>query len=72
MVEFSQLGGGPVPAMPGFHVRRSQAGRSLAVVDMALHPLATLEARGLQVHSQTVLPLEEIFLAITSTRKEAA
>ena len=50
----------------------SKAGRSLAVVDMAMHPVATLEARGLQLHSQTVLPLEEIFLAITSTRKEAA
>ncbi|MES2468054.1 MAG: ABC transporter ATP-binding protein [Verrucomicrobiota bacterium] len=72
MVEFSQSGGGPVPAMPGFHVRRTQAGRSLAVVDMAMHPVATLEARGLQLHSQTELPLEEIFLAITSTRKEAA
>ena len=72
MVEFSLPVGGPLPEMPGFHVRRSHAGRTLAVVDLELHPTPTLEARGLSVHSQTELPLEEIFLAMTSTRKEAA
>jgi ABC-2 type transport system ATP-binding protein len=72
MVEYSQAADGVLPAMPGFHIRRRQAGRSLAVVDLEMHPPATLEARGLILHSQTELALEEIFLAMTSTRKEAA
>ena len=72
MVEFSQGAGGALPDMPGFHVQRSRAGRTLAVVDVEMHPPTTLEAGGLILHSQTELPLEEIFLAITSTRKEAA
>ena len=72
MVEFSLPVGGVVPDMAGFHVRRSHAGRTQAVVDLKMHPPSTLEARGLTLHSQTELPLEEIFLAMTSTRKEAA
>jgi ABC-2 type transport system ATP-binding protein len=72
MVEYTQPPGGSLPVMPGFHVRRSQAGRSLAVVDLLMHPPASLEARGLNLHSQTELPLEDIFLAITSKQKEAA
>ena len=72
MLEYSLPAGSTLPAMSGFHVRRSQAGRTLAVVDMELHPVGTLEARGICVHSQTELPLEEIFLAITSQKKEAA
>lgn len=72
MVEFSRSGGGSLTEMPGFYVRRAVADRTLAVVDLQMHPLTTLEARGLTVHSQTELPLEEIFLAMTSNRKEAA
>ncbi|MFN0126587.1 MAG: ABC transporter ATP-binding protein [Verrucomicrobiales bacterium] len=72
MLEYSLSAGGMLPAMSGFHVRRIQAGRTLAVVDLEMHPVGTLEARGVCVHSQTELPLEEIFLAITSQKKEAA
>lgn len=72
MVEFSLLPGGVMPEMPGFHLRRSEAGLAQAVVDLAMHPPATLEARGCRLASQTELPLEEIFLAMTSNRKEAA
>jgi ABC-2 type transport system ATP-binding protein len=72
MVEFTQAGNGPPPDLLGFHVRQKRADRTLAVVDLEMHPLPTLEARGLTVHSQTELPLEEIFLAMTSTRKEVA
>ncbi len=72
MVEYS-LGDAPaVPAMSGFHLRRQEAGRWLAVVDMELHPAPTLEARGLRIHSQTELSLEEVFLAVTAQGKEAA
>lgn len=72
MVEFSLEAGSVVPAMSGFHIRRPEASRALAVVNMEMHPPPTLEARGLRLHSQTELSLEEIFLAITSKQKEAA
>ena len=75
MVEYSMPGGGTVPEMTGFHLRRSEAGRSLAVVDMEMHPVPVLEARGLCLHSKTELSLEEIFLALTkqpALAKEAA
>ena len=72
MVEYSVPEGKVMPDLPGFHMRRSQDGRALAVVDLEIHPPPTLEARGLILHSQTELALEEIFLAITSNRKEAA
>jgi hypothetical protein len=42
------------------------------VVDLAMHPITTLQARGLTIHSLTELPLEEIFIAMTSTRKETS
>lgn len=72
MVEYSLTDGAAISVLSGFHVRRCEAGRWLAVVDMEMHPAPTLEARGLCIHSQTELPLEEIFLAMTSKRKEAA
>ena len=72
LVEFSRTGPGTLPAMPGFYLRRENAGRSLAVVDLEMHPPPTLEARSLLVHSQTELSLEELFLAMTSKKKEDA
>ena len=72
MIEYTVAGPGVLPSMSGFHIQRQEAGRSLAVVDLEMHPPPTLEARGLRLHSQTELSLEEIFLAITSKKKEAA
>jgi ABC-2 type transport system ATP-binding protein len=72
MVEYSVPGGVELPMLSGFYVRKKQADRWLAVVDIAMHPTPTLEARGLRVHSETALPLEEIFIAMTSRRKEFA
>ena len=72
LLEYSLSEGTVLPTLPGFYPRQTTSGWSQAVVDLALHPPATLVARGLQVHSETALPLEEIFLAMTSQRKEAA
>lgn len=72
MVEYCLNDNATMPEMSGFYVRRGEAGRWQAVVDMQKHPLATLEARGLKLHSQMELSLEEIFLAITTNQKEAA
>jgi len=72
MVEYSHAVPGAMPVMSGFYVRRQEPGRSLAVVDMEMHPSPSLEARGLCLHSQMELSLEEIFLAMTSKQKEAA
>jgi ABC-2 type transport system ATP-binding protein len=71
IVEYSLTGKAP-PEMPGFYPRRSGAGRCLAVVDTTLHPATSLAARGLDLHSQIDVSLEEIFLAMTSKQKEAA
>lgn len=60
----------PVPEMPGFVPRKASSSLHQAMVDVVMHPASTLEARGLKIHSQTELPLEEIFIALTSTRKE--
>lgn len=70
MIEYSLPSGGTLPEMSGFYPRRSQAGRALAVVDLAAHPVQVLEARGLTMHSQTELSLEEIFLAMTQQPNE--
>ncbi|RYD26992.1 MAG: hypothetical protein EOP86_25175, partial [Verrucomicrobiaceae bacterium] len=70
MIEYSMAGGqagaDPMHAVPGFHLRRKEGDRCLAVVDMEANPVAALEARGLLLHSRTELSLEEIFLALTT------
>ncbi|MES2708415.1 MAG: ABC transporter ATP-binding protein [Verrucomicrobiota bacterium] len=70
MVEYSLAEGGAFPPMAGdlagFHPRRREGDRCLAVVDLEANPVETLEARGLRIHSKTELSLEEIFLALTS------
>ena len=72
LIEYSLNNGGHHPEIPGFHRRVTTSGFFQAVVDTRMHPEATLVARGLVVHSEIELPLEEIFIAMTSTRKEAA
>ena len=72
LLEYSLAPNYPQPEVPGFHRRATANGFHQAVVDLRMHPEATLEARGILLHSSTELPLEEIFIAMTSTRKEAA
>jgi ABC-2 type transport system ATP-binding protein len=70
LVEYSLAEGRPQPQMPGFHRRATSGLRYQAVVDLEMHPVATLNARGLHVYSQIQLPLEEIFIALTTKRRE--
>ena len=70
LVEYEMDSLQALPEMPGFIPRKASGGLHQAVVDLVVHPANTLETRGLKIHSQTKLPLEEIFIALTSTRKE--
>ncbi len=72
LVEYSLEDHFAIPNMPGFMGRKSHSSLQQAVVDLAMHPVSTLQARGLTIHSQTELPLEDIFIALTSTRKETS
>ncbi len=60
----------PVPTKPlltttGFRVQKSRGNRARALVDTAVHPLASLEALGCREVSATPLPLEDLFIGLT-------